>query len=134
MGVGSNGSRRGFLVTGGAVGDGDGAVTCRRTMVAGVGDGSVGVAGGGHCVVGMMGAEGAGLGFLHLAFSRLVGNITGFSFSVNITGFSFTVGSLNVSSTFTCSKPSPIRQTGFPEKWYALSAVTRMAGSSRRSV
>ena len=42
MGAGSRGSRRGFLATGGVVGDGVGAVTWRRTMVAGVGDGVVG--------------------------------------------------------------------------------------------
>ena len=46
------GSWRGFLATGGAVGDGVGAVTWRRTMVAGVGDGRVGISGGGHCDVG----------------------------------------------------------------------------------
>ena len=46
VGAGSRGSRRGFLATGGAVGDGVGAVTWRRTMVAGIGDGRVGVSGG----------------------------------------------------------------------------------------
>ena len=47
-------------MTGGAVGDGVGAVTWRRTMVADVGDGRVGISNGGNCDVGgglLVGAE-----------------------------------------------------------------------------
>ena len=136
------------MVGDGAGGVAGGNVAAGRWMVAGGGESMVAVVGGRHSRAGVsagrtdwhLGGLSAGRGWRGHSPAGGAGFCFLLSAPFDIIGFfplshvSWLVGSLKVSSTFTCWRPSPIRQSGLSVKAKSWMAWTRTAGSSSIAV
>ena len=148
--IGEAGAGRSMVGDGaGGVDGAGGNVAAGRWMVAGGGDSMVTVVGGRHSRASVsaagrtdwhLGGLSAGRGWRGHSPAGGAGFFFLLSAPFDIAGFfplshvGWLVGSLKVSSTFTCCRPSPIRQSGLSVKAKSWMALTRTAGSSNIAV